>query len=655
MKSKIFKIFVTILLGLTVVSGLFACSTPSGGGGDGGDGGVETISSTLLDGKIANFLGAQGLGVLDKNDADTNVGSAQGLSTDFGASAFSAVTFEQTEGEKGFQKKNELMKSTEDGHKDVHFYDAGEGRNSYKDLNKQFNNHHHKGAECKNANCDQISDEIEQHEQEDESKTIISLDARMNKLYNYGDFTFFSVSSAVEGEATIRVIRHAQQPFMINVGDEMVVVNAGNGEEASSTGVSFIQLEDGIIFVKQIENDMNYHVSNYWSDDYNQSYVTYNKTGKTYSLSAFPRIFSVENGILKIYNETANGRFDYYQPVVGNDGEVTFEQIVLPSGSDFVIPFNSYVNVLKADIHGNKVIESGARVDNDNTYDQNGEKKVGDKIIGAVQLASTISQIQQQGGNYGQIFARRFERATRYHMGSDGRIYRLNFKGNLSEISVNVLNENCVWQSVENTAEVTFDIENSIILWSYSLNQTVRDYFRITKISGGYAYYSSAATTDGGRVWESHLTFDVRDIEMGEYSGVVKIPVDGPTPSTNGNVPYLHLESFYEMELNGVDFSERYRTFLIGETQMLTLFGRERGAGQIILTDVTTGETKELGDSAFMGMDEYNIKLEGYGWLSLIDEIDFANFDETNIFTAEPIDYDGGLDAYFKFLTEQIA
>ena len=195
MKSKIIKIFVTILLGLTVVSGLFACSTPPGGPG-GGSGGVETISSTLLDGKIANFLGAQGLGVLDKNDADTNVGSAQGLSTDFGASAFSAVTFEQTEGEKGFQKKNELMKNTADGHKDVHFYDAGEGRNSYKDLNKQFEKHHHKSVECQKSDCAEISDEIEQQEQDGESKTIISLDARMNKLYNYGDFTFFSVSSS---------------------------------------------------------------------------------------------------------------------------------------------------------------------------------------------------------------------------------------------------------------------------------------------------------------------------------------------------------------------------------------------------------------------------------------------------------------------------
>ncbi len=654
MKNKLLSLLAAVLLCCSVASGLCACAPkdppPSG------DGSVEKISASLLDGKIANFLGAQGLGVLDKNDTDTN-GGAQSLSTEFAASAFSAVTFEQTEGEKGYQKKNELMKNTEDGHKDVHFFDSNENRRNYKDLNNQFEKHHHKSEECKNANCDQISDEIEQQEQDGESKTIISLDARMNKLYNYGDFTFFSVSSAVEGEATIRVIRHAQQPFMINVGSEMVVVNAGNGEEASETGVSFIQLEDGIIFVKQIENDMNYHVSNYWSDDYNQSYVTYNKTGKTYSLSEFPRIFSVENGIIKVYNETANGRFDYYQLVVGNDGEVAFEQIVLPNGNDFGIPFNSYVNVLKADIYGNKVIESGAQVNDslDSTYDQNGEKKVGDKIIGAVRLTSVINQIQQQGGNYGQIFARRFEKATRYHMGSDGRIYRLNFKGNLSEISVNVLNENCVWQDVESTAEVTFDIENSLILWSYSLNQTVRDYFRITKISGGYAYYSSAATTDGGRVWESHLTFDVRDIEMGEYSGVVKIPVDGPTPSTNGNVPYLHLESFYEMELNGVDFSERYRTFLIGETQMLTLFGRERGAGQIILTDVTTGETKELEESAFIGMDEYNIKLEGYGWLSLVDEIDFNNFDETNIFTAEPIDYDGGLDAYFKFLTEQIA
>lgn len=650
MKKKILCLLLTVLLICSVASGLCACAPkdppPAGGA-------VGKISASLLDGKIANFLGAEGLGLKDKSKQP----SAFSLDSGSGFSAFSAVAFDEQSGDSKTQKKNELVKDTEDGHKDVHFYSAENGRSSYKDLNKQFNNHHHKGEECKNANCDLISDEIEQQEQEDTSNTIISLDARINKLYNYGDFTFFSVSSAVEGEIRIRNERKTQQPFMVNAGDEMIVVNAGNGAQASDIGVSLIILEDGAIPIKEFENDLIYHVANYWSDNYNQSYITDNKTGKTYSLSQFPRIFSVENGVIKVYNENANGKFDYYEPKIV-DGEMEFVKIALPDASEFRIGFNTFVNVLKSDKYGNKLIESRERVDDsvDHSYDKNGEKKIGEKFIGAARLNSVYNPLQQQsmGMNGIRGLQTRYLNATRYHLGSDGRIYRLNFTGNLSEISVNVLNEKCEWQNVESTAEVTFEGVEGFILWSYSaIDSLNRDYFRITKISDGYAYYSSAATTDGGMVWQAHVIGGASDIEKGEYSGVVKIPTSGPVEVQEG-FRYEHLEPFYELAYQGMRF-ERYKVFLVADTQMVILFGQEDISGKMIFIDVETGAKEELGSSRFLSFDECSVWFENYGWLSLVEEIDFDNFNPNEIFTEEPIDYRGELDAYFKLVTDKIS
>ena len=76
-------------------------------------------------------------------------------------------------------------------------------------------------------------------------------------------------------------------------------------------------------------------------------------------------------------------------------------------------------------------------------------------------------------------------------------------------------------------------------MWMYSDNFIIMDYFLLTKIAGGYAYYSTAAATDGGRVWDCHQ-MSSGDIANGEYVGVVKIPVDGPVVSQI--VLYEHLE-----------------------------------------------------------------------------------------------------------------
>ena len=386
MKGKILSLLIAMLM-VCSVGGLSACKQDPPPASP-----VKKIDATLLDGKIANFLGAEGLGVLDKSQQAT---PTKVVTTGAKVQLMSAVTYAQNDGEITTQKQSELVKDTKSGHKDIHFYNATESVKSYLDLNKQFETHHHDGAPCTVTDCDQISDEIANQEESEQANTIMKLDARINKLYNYKDFTFFSVTSAIEGEVTIRNYKNHGEIYL-PVNNDMVLINGGNGAELNEYGVSYFTHDGSVIFVKQFENDTNFHTSNYWSDDYNQSYVTDNKTGKTYSLSEFPRIFSVENGIIKVHNNNANGKFDYYEPIVNDNGEMTFKPITLPTPEEFKIPFNTFINVLKKDIYGNKVIENRNVINDavDTSFDANGEKKIGDNMIVSARLQSVVNELQ---------------------------------------------------------------------------------------------------------------------------------------------------------------------------------------------------------------------------------------------------------------------
>ena len=521
---------------------------------------VEAISSDLLDGKIANFLGAQGFGLLDKNQVQT---PAQ--------SGFSAVGYNSTT-EK--QKKQEFSKDTGESIVDVHFHDANQEIKDYKDLNEKNGKHHHDGVECVTENCTNISDEVIEKETAGFSKTVVSLDARVNKLYNYGDFTFMSISSAVEGEVTVytHTTKFANEmlnnyenlsfaPTPVNMEDHVA--------EGSPWSYSYISIpategrEIGFIPVKKYVTETGYHTANYWSDDYNQSYIIDNKTGKTYSLAQFPYIYSVKTGVIKVFNKDANGMFDYYLPKVVN-GEMTFEKVQLPT--DFNIPIG--VNAVKTDIYGHIIIETGS-LGQGSSFDEYGEKRYGNVILSVIKQETKyqITQITQIP-KYGELFARRYANARKYHLGSDGRIYRLDFKGNFSEIKVQVLNQAGVWQEVENNIEVEFEsFTDKFISFKNAMNATVNDEFLITKISNGYAYYSTAAHTDGITVWESNLV-DGSAYEYGDYAGVVKIPTTGAVVDENTGV-YEHLNLLYNWRrIYGADFMSPYKAFLLGETQV---------------------------------------------------------------------------------------
>ena len=68
---KLLKRTLVVILAFSIVATCFACNSPSGGGNEGGGDDaakVKTISSSILDGKIANFMGADGVGIVEKSE-----------------------------------------------------------------------------------------------------------------------------------------------------------------------------------------------------------------------------------------------------------------------------------------------------------------------------------------------------------------------------------------------------------------------------------------------------------------------------------------------------------------------------------------------------------------------------------------------------------
>lgn len=477
---------------------------------------VHSISSSLLDGKVANLLAAEGIGIENKTDAQTATVKTQTAKKSFFVKA-------GADEETTTQAKNELVKQTDEGMRDVRFHDGEKG--SYREWNKRFNKHHHKGVECPHAECEELSDEIEAEEAD--APTIISLEARVNKLYNAGDFTFVCVSSAVEGEVKLisecrALSPNVQEWIAIAQAMGMPTLNLSNHyDDRMNTLINYMRVKDGdktgnILVKRTKEYEEAYHYSNYWCDDFNQSYIIDNTTGKTYSLSQYPAIWSVENGIVTVYND---GVFEYYTPAV-EEGELKMNEIQLPTGDLYAYTQRPDASML-IDKYGNIVFNT-RQTQLPNADVQTGEVKYGEHMIFAG-LSQVVLDSIQRNPELPSIRESTYRQANRFHLGDDGLIYRVGYTGDLNNIPVHVLNENGEWETVPDTTEVTFPIPYGYITWM-GQKHTTDGYLRITQIKGGYAYFSLGAYGN-----HRELLFDLnhRYFIQGEWTGVAKMPVDG--------------------------------------------------------------------------------------------------------------------------------
>ena len=514
MKQK-HRIVSTLLACLFVTTAFSACDFGGMGGGSSSSDGsvtqeVETLSSSILDGKVANLMSATGIGIQDKNQTGT-AREKQSKARMVTAQAEESTTS---------QARNEFVKETENGVQDVHFLDSSVG--SYRDLNKRYAQHHHNGQTCSDSNCERLSDEVTLEEVQ--SPTVVSSNARVNKLYKAGRFSFMCVSSAVEGN--VRVLTYMQPD---GYGLSIWAYNNWNAwlnseehyvsNENMNRCVSYMEVQSGdkkgVILVKRSEAETGYHYANYWSDDFNQSFIIDNQTGKTYSLSQFPRIYSVQNGLVQVMQGT-NGVAELYKPQVV-DGQLQLKKLV------FTAEHTKYsLNNPMADIHGNVVFYGGNReLAESNEY---GEVRIGEFIFtGCNPQVKNMIINTNQNRMVGEKKAQWYQQARRYHLGNDGQIYRLDFRGEMNRMALHVLNAQGEWVNVPSTSTVTFSGANGWI-GEMSVHAGMRQYVIMTQISGGKTFLANAAL---GSDFPFTSGADAHLYEEYGFVGIAALPTDG--------------------------------------------------------------------------------------------------------------------------------
>ena len=470
---------------------------------------VNILSPSLLDGKVANLLSASGIAIQDKTKNEAPVSALKSKNArKIVASAEESATMEQPE--------TELVKQTEEGVQDVHFHDGEKG--DYTEWNEET--HHHDGQECDVEGCMEISDEI--LAEEENAPTVISLDARVNKLYNSGKFTFMCVSSAIEGRArlftqTSRVAMGLSMQFFSRNGAMLNVDGHYFSDTDRSFTVSYMQVEagdkKGYILVKRSDAEEGYHYANYWSDDFNQSYIIDNETGKTYSLSELPYIYSVQNGVIVTKTDTSE---TLYQPQIDENGNLVLTQIVISEDLQ-AYPREGYL----ADIHGNVVFTSRQIISGADIY---GEVRKGGFIFTGI---SEVVQQQIQATSprqYVAIKTRAYTNAKRYLVGSDGQIYRFDFRGDFRSVPVHVLNAQGEWVDVPQDAHVKFSAKDSFFVEA-TINAANWQYIILTQIKGGKTYFANAAY--GTELPFTRNNYPLEYAQFDYFVGVTALPTDG--------------------------------------------------------------------------------------------------------------------------------
>ena len=512
--KKVINVLFALTFAATMATPLFACGSSTSTDKDGEtQAKVHTISASLLDGKVANLLSADGIAIQDKTQ---NEGTVSAMKTKSGSRNIIASAEDTTI----TQPETELVKETEEGVQDVRFHDEEEG--DYTQWNNAYEVHHHDGAPCEVENCAEISDEI--IAEEAEKPTIISLDARVNKLYNAGKYTFLCVSSAVEGEVTLRtetsnIAMSFSQRFYMNYGAWLNVEDHFFSEDKPSFTVSYMQVKtedkSGVILVKRSDAEEGYHYSNYWSDDFNQSYLIDNETGKTYSLATLPHIYSVQNGTIRVAGE--NGVLSIYQPKIV-DEELVLDKIEISEE----IAGKYATDKPLIDVYGNVLFKQAAMHD----VDEYGEiREEGFLFAG---YNTELAQALERQQPYGHVKAMSYSSANRYVLGSDGYIYRFDFRGETSSIPVHVLNEQGEWTDVPDTARVMFSGDDCWFT-NITVNAAKQQYMLLTEIRDGKAYFSNAALGQDLR-WTRNTLCDMYN-EAGYFVGVTALPTDG-SPDT---------------------------------------------------------------------------------------------------------------------------
>ncbi len=635
--KKLFPVLLALMMGATIAMPLMAC----GDGDDNPDNGgknttnANVISASLLDGKVANLLSANGIAIQDKTQNDATVSAVKTKKARNIVASADETTIEQPE--------TELVKQTEDGVQDVHFHDGAEG--GYTEWNEET--HHHDGQVCEIEGCTEISDEI--LAAEEETPTIISLDARVNKLYNSGKFTFLCVSSAVEGQVRLLTqmgkdpISLAMQFFTDN-GAYLNTTDHYFSEEDRSYTVSYMNVQagdkKGKILVRRSTAEEAYHYANYWSDDFNQSYIIDNETGKTYSLSSLPYIYSVQNGVIVTKTDTSE---TLYQPKIDENGELVLDEIEISQELRKKYGVSRYLT----DIHGN-IVFTGRKIM------PQGEAKEGGFIFTGLN-EEVYQRLQNDKGN-GVMKLSAYERANRYIIGNDGQIYRFDFRGDMTSVPVHVLNAQGEWVSVPQDAQVTFSDRDSFFA-EITINVTKRQYMLISQIKGGKTYFVNA--TLGAELPFTMNTFATMYADAGYFVGVSAMPTDGTPDTEMQNFMQQDVKSAQVLDNNSIVYRVGDTAFAYENKQMgeIVIWDRETETRKTIAVGAEIQGFKAGAHIAFL---QDRKQQAACFQVSTVNGTYYIGYDEKNPtkewseYSTTPFEKEQELDAYYELLRDKL-
>ena len=637
--NRVKSIFLALVLGATMAMPLFGCDKPNNDSSVEEGATANVISASLLDGKVANLMSANGIAIQDKTENEPTVSA---MKTKMSRNMIVA----HAEDDMIEQPETEFVKQTEEGVQDVHFHDGEKG--DYTEWNGEYEVHHHGGVVCETENCTEISDEI--LAEEEEMPTIISLDARVNKLYNAGKFTFLCVSSAVEGQVQLitqksRTPNGVSTQFLVNYGAYLNVDGHYFSEEDPAYTVSYMEVKaedkEGLILVKRSESEEAYHYSNYWSDDFNQSYIIDNETGKTYSLSALPYIYSVQNGAILVKAPDLK----IYQPKIVED-ELVLGEVQIPE----TLSKKYGICDPLIDRYGNVVFTGYQSLQG---VDQYGELREGGFIFTSTNPEIT-QQLQMGDKQFATVKARSYTQARRYLLGSDGRIYRFDYRGETSSIPVHVLNEQGEWTNVPETAHVVFS-GKSCWFTELTVNVARQQYLMLTQIKDGKSYFVNAALGKDLR-WTMNTMAKMYN-QAGYFVGVSALPTDGSADT--GMQEFMQ----YIEDTNALDNDSI--VYRVGDTAFAY---EDKSTNELIIWDraTETRQTIAVGEAISGSTKEYRLMFTENAFGSVCFQASTANgmlyieYDEKNPtkawseYSTQPIEKTEKFAAYYQLLIDKL-
>ena len=638
--NRVKSIFLALVLGATMAMPLFGCDKPNNDSSVEEGATANVISASLLDGKVANLMSANGIAIQDKTENEPTVSA---MKTKMSRNMIVA----HAEDDMIEQPETEFVKQTEEGVQDVHFHDGEKG--DYTEWNGEYEVHHHSGVVCETENCTEISDEI--LAEEEEMPTIISLDARVNKLYNAGKFTFLCVSSAVEGQVRLitqksKIPEGLSQQFLVNYGAYLNVDGHYFAEDDPSYTVSYMEVKaedkEGLILVKRSESEEAYHYSNYWSDDFNQSYIIDNETGKTYSLSELPHIYSVQNGAILVKAP----KLTIYQPKIVED-QLVLDEVQI---SDELSAKYGISDPL-IDRYGNVVFTGYSRLEG---VDEYGELREGGFIFTSTN-PEIAQQLQMGDKQFATVKARSYTQARRYLLGSDGRIYRFDYRGETNSIPVHVLNEQGEWTNVPETAHVVFS-GKACWFTELTVNVSRRQYLMLTQIKGGKSYFINAALGKDLR-WTMNTVAKMYN-EAGYFVGVSALPTDG-SADTGMQEFMQYVKDTNALDNDSIVYRVGATAFAYEDksTNELVIWDRETETRQkIAMGEVIEGSTKGwhmsfINDRAYQSTCFQANTADGAYYVEYEEKNPAKAWNE---YSKTPIEKTEKLDAFYELLIDKL-